>query len=220
MQNGTAKGIEVNKNLTVFTTLPEGNDSFNNYQSILTTLMKNYSLVIMDCDYNTNYSYFDCAQEIYLVQSFDILTIQPLTAFLRNLKSKNILDQNKIRIVLNKSLRIRSVTDNMIIGGMSSYNDPAMSYMTELFDKDNVKYCSIPFDQEAYSRYLEGLVTCEISVKGYPKSILDSLENLCNMIYPLLNNDRPANKFNTYNQYTNGFSSNMNATLNKMKNRY
>ncbi len=220
LQNGTAKGIEVNKNLTVFTTLPEGNDSFNNYQSILTTLMKNYSLVIMDCDYNTNYSYFDCAQEIYLVQSFDILTIQPLTAFLRNLKSKNILDQNKIRIVLNKSLRIRSVTDNMIIGGMSSYNDPAMSYMTELFDKDNVKYCSIPFDQEAYSRYLEGLVTCEISVKGYPKSILDSLENLCNMIYPLLNNDRPANKFNTYNQYTNGFSSNMNATLNKMKNRY
>ena len=220
LQNGTAKGIEVNKNLTVFTTLPEGNDSFNNYQSILTTLMKNYSLVIMDCDYNTNYSYFDCAQEIYLVQSFDILTIQPLTAFLRNLKSKNILDQNKIRIVLNKSLRIRSVTDNMIIGGMSSYNDPAMSYMTELFDKDNVKYCSIPFDQEAYSRYLEGLVTCEISVKGYPKSILDSLENLCNMMYPLLNNDRPANKFNTYNQYTNGFSSNMNATLNKMKNRY
>lgn len=220
LQNGTAKGIEVNKNLAVFTTLPDGNESFNNYQSILTTLMKNYSLVIMDCDYNTNYSYFDCAQEIYLVQSFDILTIQPLTAFLRNLKSKNILDPNKLRIVLNKSLRIRSVTDNMIIGGMSSYNDPAMSYMTELFDKDNVKYCSIPFDQEAYSRYLEGLVTCEISVKGYPKSILDSLENLCNMMYPLLNNDRPANKFNTYNQYTNGFSSNMNATLNKMKNRY
>ena len=47
-----------------------------------------------------------------------------------------------------------------------------------------------------------------------------SLEKLANMIYPLLNNDKPANKFNAYNQPTNGFSSNMNATLNKMKNRY
>lgn len=47
-----------------------------------------------------------------------------------------------------------------------------------------------------------------------------SLENLGNMIYPLLNNDKPANKFNTYNQRTSNFSSTMNETLNKMKNRY
>lgn len=220
LQNGVAKGIEVNKNLTVFTTLPDRNVDFNDYQNILTTLTKNYSLVIMDCDYETNYDYFDCAQEIYLVQSFDILTIQPLTAFLRNLKSRNILEPSKLRIVLNKVLRVRSITDRVIIGGMSSYNDPSMSYMTELFDKDNVKYCSIPFDQEAYSRYLDGLVNCEISTKGYPKTLIASLEELTNMMYPLLNNDRPANKFNTYNQTNNNFSSNMNETLNKMKNRY
>ena len=220
LQNGIAKGIEVNKNLTVFTTLPDRGVDFNNYQNILTTLTKNYSLVIMDCDYETNYAYFDCAQEIYLVQSFDILTIQPLTAFLRNLKSKNILEPSKLRIVLNKVLRVRSITERVIIGGMSSYNDPSMSYMTELFDKDNVKFCTIPFDQEAYSRYLDGLVNCEISTKGYPKTLISSLETLTNMMYPLLNNDRPANKFNTYNQTTNNFSSNMNETLNKMKNRY
>ena len=103
---------------------------------------------------------------------------------------------------------------------MSSYNDPSMSYMTELFNKDNVKFCSIPFDQEAYSRYLDGLVNCEISTRGYPKSMIESLEGLTNMMYPLLNNDKPANKFNTYNQRTSSFSSNMNETLNKMKNRY
>ena len=220
LQNGIVKGIDVSKNLTVFTTLPDKNIDFNNYQGILTTLMQNYSLVIMDCDYETNYAYFKYAQEIYLVQSYDILTIQPLTAFLRNLKSKNILDPNKLRIVLNKVLRVRSITDRVVIGGMSSYNDPSMSYMTELFDKDNVKYCTIPFDQEAYSRYLDGLVNCEISTKGYPKNLMTSLENLGNMIYPLLNNDKPANKFNTYNQRTSNFSSDMNATLNKMKNRY
>ncbi len=220
LQNGIAKGIEVSKNLTVFTTLPDRNIDFTDYQNVLTTLSKNYSLVIMDCDYDTGYAYFDCAQEIYLVQSFDILTIQPLTAFLRNLKSRNILDPSKLRIVLNKVLRVRSITERVIIGGMSSYNDPSMSYMTELFDKDNVKFCTIPFDQEAYSRYLDGLVNCEISTKGYPKTLIASLEGLTSMMYPLLNNDKPANKFNTYNQNTSGFTSNINETLNKMKNRY
>ena len=220
LQKGVVRGIEVSKNLTVFTTLPDRNGDFNNSQEILKTLMQNYSLVIMDCDYETNYSYFNYAQEIYLVQSYDILTIQPLTAFLRNLKAKNILAPNKLRIVLNKVLRVRSITDRVIIGGMSSYNDPSMSYMTELFDKDNVKYCTIPFDQEAYSRYLDGLVNCEVSTRAYPKNLMVSLENLGNMIYPLLNNDKPANKFNTYNQRTSNFSSTMNETLNKMKNRY
>ena len=220
LTQGIARGIEVNKNLTVYTTLPDRTEDFADYKNILTTLTQNYSLIIMDCDYETNYAYFNFAQEIYLVQSFDILTIQPLTAFLRNLKARNILDPNKLRIVLNKVLRVRSITDKIIIGGMSSYNDPSMSYMTELFDKDNIKYCSIPFDQEAYSRYLDGLVNCEISTKGYPKNFMASLEKLSNMIYPLLNNDKPANKFNTYNQNTSNFSSNMNATLNKMKNRY
>ena len=220
LQNGVAKGIEVNKNLTVYTTLPDRNTDFNDYNSILTTLMQNYSLVIMDCDYETNYAYFNMAQEIYLVQSYDILTIQPLTAFLRNLKARNILDPNKLRIVLNKVLRVRSISEKVVIGGMSSYNDPSMSYMTELFDKDRVQYCVIPFDQEAYSRYLDGLVNCEISTTGYPKNFVASLDKLANMMYPLLNNDKPANKFNTYNQNTSNFSSSMNATLNKMKNRY
>lgn len=220
LRNGIDRGIEVNKSLTVFTTLPDNEANFHDYQNILTTLKQNYSLVIMDCDYETDYNYFNLANEIFLVQSYDILTIQPLTAFLRNLKARNILDQNKLRIVLNKVLRVRSITDRLIIGGISSYNDPAMSYMTELFDKDNIKYCTIPFDQDAYSKYLDGLVNCQISTRGYPKNILLSLEKLGNMMYPLLNNDKPANKLNAYTPRTSGFSSNMNETLNKMKNRY
>jgi hypothetical protein len=220
LNNGVTQGIEVSKNLTVYTTLPDRHDEFNSFENILKTLMQNYSLVLMDCDYETNYAYFNLAKEIYLVQSFDILTIQPLTAFLRNLKSRNILDPNKLRVVLNKVLRVRSISERVIIGGMSSYNDPSMSYMTELFDKDNIQYCSIPFDQEAYSRYLDGLVNCEVSTKGYPKNIMAALEKLGNMIYPLLNNDKPANKFNAYNTNTSNFSNDMNETLNKMKNRY
>ena len=79
------------------------NDVINNYSEILETLIKNYSLILLDCDFETNFGYFKEAQEIYLVQSFDVLTIQPLTAFLRDLKAKNILNPEKLRIILNKS---------------------------------------------------------------------------------------------------------------------
>ena len=215
---GDVDGIQVNKNLTVFTTLPGEDEGIDEYGNILKTLAQNYSVVLMDCDFETNYGYFKNAQEIYLVQSFDILTIQPLTAFLRNLKSKNILEPQKLRVVLNKVLRVRSVTERTIIGGMAYYNDPAMSFMTELFDKDNIKYCSIPFEEQTYSRYLEGLVNCEISVNGYSKNFLASLDKLSNMVYPLLSNNANSGKLNSYN--SNVFSSDMNNTLNKMKNNY
>ena len=221
--NGIAEGIVVNKNLSVFTTLPSENDVINNYSEILETLIKNYSLILLDCDFETNFGYFKEAQEIYLVQSFDVLTIQPLTAFLRDLKAKNILNPEKLRIILNKSLRVRNVTDKLIIGGISVYNDPAMSYMTELFNKDLIKYCSIPFEEQTYSRYLEGLVECKISLKGYSKKFLMYLSKLGNMVYPLINSMPQKSMSNYNNIYKNSeskFTNQMNETLNKMKNKY
>ena len=221
--NGIVEGIVVNKNLSVFTTLPNENDVINNYSEILETLIKNYSLILLDCDFETNFGYFKEAQEIYLVQSFDVLTIQPLTAFLRDLKAKNILNPEKLRIILNKSLRVRNVSDKLIIGGISVYNDPAMSYMTELFNKDLIKYCSIPFEEQTYSRYLEGLVECKISLKGYSKKFLMYLSKLGNMVYPLINSMPQKSMSNYNNIYKNSeskFTNQMNETLNKMKNKY
>lgn len=221
--NGIVEGIVVNKNLSVFTTLPNENDVINNYSEILETLIKNYSLILLDCDFETNFGYFKEAQEIYLVQSFDVLTIQSLTAFLRDLKAKNILNPEKLRIILNKSLRVRNVTDKLIIGGISVYNDPAMSYMTELFNKDLIKYCSIPFEEQTYSRYLEGLVECKISLKGYSKKFLMYLSKLGNMVYPLINSMPQKSMSNYNNIYKNSeskFTNQMNETLNKMKNKY
>ena len=221
--NGIAEGVTVNKNLSIFTTLPSEKDVTNNYSEILETLIKNYSLILLDCDFETNLGYFKEAQEIYLVQSFDVLTIQPLTAFLRDLKAKNILNPEKLRIVLNKSLRVRNVTDKLIIGGISVYNDPAMSYMTELFNKDLIKYCSIPFEEQTYSRYLEGLVECKISLKGYSKKFLMYLSKLGNMVYPLINSMSQKSMSNYNNIYRNNeskFTNQMNETLNKMKNKY
>ena len=79
--NGKIGGIKVNKNLTVYTSIPEEDVGINNYEAILSTLVNNYSVVLIDCDFNTNLGYFASIQELYLVQSMDVLTIQPLTAF-------------------------------------------------------------------------------------------------------------------------------------------
>ena len=152
--NGNPKGIQANKNLTVYTSLPDDNEIIENAGEILQTLVKNYSVVLIDCDFKTPLSYFSYAQEIYLVQSMDVLTIQPLTSFLNELRSKNILDEKKLRIILNKVEKLKKASEKVIIGGMSSYNDPAMTYMVELFDKNLIKYISIPFDEQVQIPYL------------------------------------------------------------------
>ena len=221
LARGMASGISVNKNLTVYTSLPDEEDQIDCVDKILETLLQKHSLILIDTDFDTPQRYFKQSQETYLVQSMDILTIQPLTAFLKELKSKNILEESKLRIVLNKMVKIRGIKDATIIGGMAFYNDPAMSFMTELFDKDRIKYVSMPFEQETYIKYLEGIIECEISLKGYSKIFLQTLKELGNMIYPIVattKNDRgyqpPSAKVN---QSRGSFSSSMNDTLNKMR---
>ena len=213
-----ANGIQVNKNLTVYTSLPDETEGIENAGTILQTLLKKHSLVLIDCDFDTPIQYFEKTQEIYLVQTFDILTIQALTAFLRELKSRNVLDQNKLRVVLNKALKLRGVNDKTIIGGMAYYNDPAMSFMTELFDKNTVRYIAVPFNEEVYTKYLENIIECEVSTKGYPKNILQILNELANMVYPVVSGKStyvpPTVERNSV------FSPSMNSTLNQMKNRY
>ena len=171
----------------------------------------------MDCDFNTPVQYFKSAQELYIVQTMDILTIQPMTAFLRDLKAKEILEQEKIRIIINKLMNVRGLTTKAIIGGLAFYNDPSMSFMTELFDKDNVKYWTMPFDEEACASYLAGVMDCEIKINSYPKRFNEKLKEIANVVYPLLGNKKK--KKEAYSKYNN-FSVDMNNTLEEMKNKY
>ncbi len=217
LRSGIADGIKVNKNLTVYTSLPEDDNEYRDVDNILSTLVKNHSVVLIDCDFDTPMEYFGVAQEIYLVQSMDVLTIQPLTAFLRNLQSKGVLRQEKLKIVINKSVNIKSVPIKTLIGGISKYNDPSMSYMKDLFDKDSVPYCIIPFELQNYIKYLDDVITCTVSLNGYSKSFISALKQLCNMIYPLINNQTYSPRGNNNK---NDFSNQMNDTLSKMKKKY
>ena len=224
LRRGIADGIRVNNNLTVYTNVAkEDNSEYDDYPSILETLVKNHSLILLDCDFDTNMNYFSKAQEIYLVQTYDILTIQPLTLFLNELKYKNGLDQNKLRIVINKSLNLKKLTSQLIIGGISCYNDPASTYINTLFDKDKVRYTIIPFEEQTYAKYLERMVDCEISLNGYSKMFLDALEKLGDMVYPLIAGGTNRSSTPTYGDYStrnSTFNSSMSETLNKMRNKF
>ena len=222
LTNEIAEGIKVNNNLTVYTTIPSKGEQIHDSRPILETLIRNHSLVLIDCDFATPIEYFDKSQEIYLVQTMDVLTIQPLTEFLRELKVKNVLEDRKIRIILNKLLRIKGVNAKNIVGGMSNYNDPEMSFMTELFNRNTVKISAqIPFDEDVYIKYLSYLVECEIQINGYPKEFKQILNNLAESIYPLLpgvKSDKKNKK--TQKTYSSSFSDGMNTTLDNMRKKY
>lgn len=217
LRSGVAEGVRVNKNLSIFTSLPEEDNDYSDAETILGTLVKNFSAVLIDCDFETPVEYFEKAQEIYLVQSMDVLTMQPLTAFLRNLQSKNVLRQEKLKIVINKSVKIKSVSVKRLIGGIANYNDPSMTIMKELFNPERVPYCEIPFEVPNYIKYLDSMINCSISLNGYTKNLMMALKELAGMVYPLINRQTYSPRGN---QYKDNFSSDVNSTLNKMKNKY
>lgn len=216
---GKANGIREHKNLTIYTSPFEKDENLEAVEPIIETLLKMHTIVLMDCDFSTPMRYFKYAQEIYLVQSMDILTIQPLTAFLRKLADKEMFEESKARIVLNKFIQTKQINESILIGGISIYNDAAMTVRKELFDRRTVQYITIPFDLKSYLRYLDGLVTCDVSLKGYTKEFLQSLKKLAGMIY------KSGNKAEKYTppsikKNSNGFSTKMNDTLNQMKKNY
>ena len=221
LKSGKANGIQEHKNLTIYTSPFENDENIEAVEPIIETLLSMHTVVLMDCDFSTPMRYFKYAQEIYLVQSMDILTIQPLTAFLRQLSDKGMFEETKVRVVLNKFIRTKEISEEILIGGISIYNDAAMTVRKELFNRRTVRHITIPFDLKSYLRYLDGLVTCDISLKGYTKEFLQSLQSLANMVYKTGKKDAkyapPSIKNNSSN---NGFSPRMNNTLNQMKRNY
>ena len=185
LRSGICDGIKVNKNLTIYTTLPNSDDEIEDKNAVINTLLNNYSLVLLDCDLETDLEYFSIAQEIYLVQTLDILTIQPLTSFLKKLKMNKILDEEKLKILLNKDIRVNGINDRILVSAMSVYNSPDTTYQLDLFDREKIEYLTIPFEERNYAKYLEELVKCKLTIRGYSKNLLSSLNKLAKMIYPI-----------------------------------
>ena len=121
----------------------------------------------------------------------------------------------------------------MIIGGMSKYNEPSMTLQRDLFNAQSIKYVCIPFEMDTYARYLESIAMCNLSLNGYSQNFINALQELKNMVYPLISGgysngntnqgtDEKHGLFggkknkNTQPQTTQ-FSNNVNDTLNRMR---
>jgi len=218
---GNADGIIAHNNLTIYTSPVEGDENLEAVEPIIETLVRKHTVVLMDCDFMTPMRYFKYANEIYLVQSMDILTIQPLTVFLRQLTEKGMFNPSKARVVLNKFIKTRELSESILIGGMSIYNDAGMTVRKELFDRKNVPSIAIPFNLKTYLKYLDGLVTCDISIKGYDKEFIPYLRKLANMVYQVPMQKKQGKYMPPSVKNNNsGFSTKVNNTLDQMRKNY
>ena len=218
LKDGVADGIEIHKNLTVYTSAFDV-EEIENVEPIIQTLLTKHNMVLLDCDFDTPDRYFKYSKEIYLVQSMDILTIQPLTLFLRKLSDKGAFSEEKARVVLNKYIKTKELNGDILVGGISIYNDASMTVRKELFNRKTVKRITIPFETETYLRYLNGLVICDVSLKGYSKKILQSLKQLATSVYSTSNSSN-GGKYTPPSVKNTTFSSSMNSTLEQMSKRY
>ena len=185
LKSGISDGIIMNKNLTVYTSLPNADSEIENKETAINTLLSEVSLVLFDCDTETDQEYFEIAQEIYLVQSLDVLTIQPLTTFLKKLKMNKSLNEEKLRILINKDLRVNELNERKLISAMSVYNSPDTTYQLDLFNRDKIGYLTIPFEEKNYSKYLDELADCKLTIRGYSKNLISSFNKLAKFIYPI-----------------------------------
>ena len=222
---GNVDGIKVNKNLTLYTALPTDTEEFYEADKVLKTLLDNHSVILIDADYDTPIGYFDNSTDLFMVQNMDILTMQPLTTFLKELKAKNILKDEKLRLIVNMETKVKGINSQVLLNALSVYKDPGMAYTIDLYTKEVVKLFTVPFDIEAYNKYLTTLVECNLSLTGYSKSILSSLKEIAACIYPLLlagkgkkNTSYTPPSLNNY--ASSPFNGDMNTTLNQMKNKY
>ena len=184
LAKGQVEGLELNPSLSIFTGLPGDVDElYLDVDTIVNTLSMNFDVVLLDCDFSTDDKYFAKAKELYLVQTMDAFTIQPLTKFLSELKLKGLLDENKLRIVINKYIKMKKLSYKMIIGGLSKYNEPAMTLQRDLFNPNNIPYILIPFDDETYEAYLQEVAMCDFKLNNYSDNFLNALETLKNMIF-------------------------------------
>ena len=186
LSSGVEIGLKLNNDyLTVFTTLPNDNIASYNINNMLNTLRGKYDVVLIDADFASPIECFENSEEIYAVQDTDILNIQDLTLFIRELKTRS-MDLNKIKFIINKFIK-SDLTEKIILGGISNYNDPEMKFMDNLFDVSKIKYDTIPFSIDTFKVSIDQIVNCKIDLRQYNAKLISCIKKI-------------ENKINTVNQ--------------------
>lgn len=186
----TKEGIEINKNLSLFTSVPGTDRKSYGHMKLLQILKSEFKVVLIDADFTTPLDYYKMSKDIFVVQDMDILTVQQITTFLRELKAKDV-SLDKIQVVINKYIK-SNVSGKKLMEGLAYYYNPQMTFVDELF---NVKkeFFTVPFNEENYAKYINNLYTCDMDFSNFSPDFLEMISVLCSVIYPV--NDGNLGKY-------------------------
>ena len=171
--------------LSVYTGVPGEDRKQYNATNVVQTAMQNNSVVLIDCDFSTPVDYYRLAQDIYVIQDMDVLNVNQITMFLKEIKTRGI-PMNKVKIVINKHVKC-ALTSKDLIDGIATYSSLDMSMIDPepLFDTSNLQYFILPFDQENYTKYIEMLFKSSNAFSTFTKEFKMALEQITNAIYPI-----------------------------------
>ncbi|MGE5473025.1 MAG: hypothetical protein ACM3UU_02255 [Ignavibacteriales bacterium] len=182
LSQGRDLPLEVNR-MSVYTAIPGHTPKENmDYVKMVELAKSKNSVVLIDCDFDSPLELFKICQNIYIVQDMDILNLQPITSFLRELKYRGI-DLQKGKVIVNKHVKC-ALPAKRVIEGISYYSNPEMTIYDELFVK-NINYYIIPFDDGNQRKYLEGLYLCKLNYTDFTEDFKEALEHLASSVYPV-----------------------------------
>ena len=169
--------------LSVYTGMPGEDRKQYNPANVVETAMNNNSVVLIDCDFSTPVDYYRLAQEIYVIQDMDVLNVNLITIFLRELKTRGI-PMNKIRVIINKHVKC-GLTSKDILDGIATYTSPDLKMFDDLFTASEMTYHILPFDQENYVKYIEMMYKYSNTFNSFTREFKESLDQIVNAIYPI-----------------------------------
>lgn len=180
--NGLNEPLVYDK-LSIYTGMPGEDRKTYNSSVVMETVLQNNNAVLIDTDFTTPVDYFRQCQEIYIVQDMDILNINQLTMFLRNLKSKGISMQ-KLRVIINKHVKC-VLTAKDILDGIATYTSYDLKMYDELFNSSSIPYYILPFDVDNYRKYVEMVYKYSNKFATFSDDFKQNLEKIINSIYPV-----------------------------------
>lgn len=180
--NGLNEPLMYDK-LSVYTAMPGEDRKTYNSGLLVDTIMQNNNVILIDTDFTTPSDYFRLCQEIYVVQDMDILNINQLTIFLRQIKSRGV-PMNKIRVIINKHVNC-ALTAKDILDGIATYTSYDLKMFDELFNSNAIPYYILPFDSENYKKYVEMIFKYQNKFNSFTQDFREALGRIINAIYPI-----------------------------------
>lgn len=171
--------------LSIYTAMPGEDRKGYNANLIIDTITQHNNVILIDADFTTPADFFRLCQEIYIVQDMNVLNINQVSIFLRQLKSKGI-PLHKVRVVINKHVKC-TLTAKEILDGIATYTSYDLKMYDELLNSNTIPYYILPFDTENYRKYIEMVHKYSNKFSTFTDDFKENLIKLINSIYPIGN---------------------------------